>query len=383
MTPYPFKFPGLMSKNRQPKSVVATACALLAAACSQTGPVQPYAEDAKVECVGKPSLTASGSTAQASAMTHFIKAYRNACPDKNLDYTPNGSGLGLDEFTSGKTDFGNSDSPLQGAEFDAAKKRCGGSEALNIPMVFGPIAITYNLPDVDVLILDGPTLAGIFSGAITRWDDPAISALNLPGGRAHPNPRTAMPAMDIRVVHRGDQSGTTDNFQQYLQAASGGVWTRGAGKTFNGGVGEEGTGNQGTAEMVKNTPGAITYNEWSFAIDQGLSTADIQTPAGVTHIGADWIGTSVEPVKITGEGNNLVLDLTPAYQPTAKFGYPIILAGYAVVCARYPDAETGKAVKAFLQSAVTVGQTDLNKVGYIPLPTEFQARVASAVNSIE
>jgi len=74
--------------------------------------------------------------------------------------------------------------------------------------------------------------------------------------------------------------------------------------------------------------------------------------------------------------------MTPAYQPTEKFGYPIILAGYAIVCSRYNDTATGQAVKAFLQSAVTVGQTDLNKVGYIPLPTEFQSKAAAAINSI-
>jgi phosphate transport system substrate-binding protein len=335
-----------------------------------------------VACAGKQALTASGSTAQANAMTHFTKAYQEACPETTLSYTANGSGAGIQEFLSKKTDFGSSDSPLQGKEYDAAKQRCGGADALNIPIVFGPIAITYNLPDVDVLILDGPTLAGIFSGAITRWDDPAIEALNLPSGRAHPNPRTAMPALEIQVIHRNDQSGTTDNFQQYLQAASDGAWNRGAGKTFNGGVGQGAKGNQGTAEMVKNTPGAISYNEWSFAISQGLSTADIGTPAGVTHIGTDWAGTSIAPVTIIGEGNNLVLDLTPAFQPTAKFGYPIILPGYAIVCSRYPDAETGAGVKSFLQSAVTIGQTDLNKVGYIPLPPEFQSKAAGAVNSI-
>lgn len=367
------------SRNAAAAAVAAT---LLATGCSQTGPVQPYAEEAQVACGGKQTLTASGSTAQADAIAHFVKAYQSACPDKSLDYTANGSGAGVQEFISGKTDFGNSDSPLQDIEYSAAKQRCGGAEALNIPIVFGPIAITYNLPDVDVLILDGPTLAGIFSGAITRWDDPAISALNLPTGRAHPNPRTAMPAMEIRVIHRSDQSGTTDNFQQYLQAASGGVWRNGSGKTFNGGVGQGATGNQGTAEMVKNTPGAISYNEWSFAINQGLSTADIKTPAGITRIGADWAGTSIAPVTLTGQGNNLVLDMTPAYQPTEKFGYPLLLAGYAIVCSRYPDAQTGEAVRAFLQSAVTIGQTDLNKVGYIPLPPEFQTRVASAVNSI-
>jgi len=362
--------------------VLAAVSVLPAAACSRTGPVQPYAEDATVNCPGKQALTASGSTAQANAMTHFADAYQAACPGTTLNYNANGSGAGIQEFLSGKTDFGSSDSALQGDEYKAATRRCGGSDALNIPIVFGPIAITYNLPDINGLILDGPTLAGIFSGAITRWDDPAIEALNLPTGRAHPAPRTAMPSEEIRVIHRSDESGTTDNFQQYLQAASSGVWTRGAGKTFNGGVGQNARGNQGTAEMVKNTPGAISYNEWSSAIDQNLSTADIKTPAGITHIGTDWDGRSIAPVTITGQGNNLVLDMTPAYTPNVKFGYPILLAGYAIVCSRYPDPKTGEAVRSFLQSAVTVGQTDLNKIGYIPLPTEFQGRVADAIKSI-
>ena len=372
----------MVNTRRRTLAVMAAAGTLVLAACSQTGPVQPYAKDATVACPDKQALTAGGSTAQAAAIAHFTKAYQQACPGTTLSYTANGSGAGIADFLANKTDFGSSDSPLQGDEYNAATQRCGGADALNIPIVFGPIAITYNLPGVDVLILDGPTLAGIFSGAITRWDDPAIEALNLPSGRAHPNPRTAMPAEEIRVVHREDESGTTDNFQQYLQAASGGAWDRGAGKTFRGDVGQGARGNQGTAELVKNTPGAISYNEWSFAIEQGLPTADIKTPAGITHIGTDWAGTSIAPVTVTGEGNNLVLDLTPAFQPTAKFGYPIILAGYAIVCSRYPDGGTGEAVKAFLQSAVTVGQTDLNKVGYIPLPPEFQSKAAGAVDSI-
>ena len=372
-----------MTGNR-PRAMTAiiAAGALLTAGCSTTGPVQPYAKDATVACAGKQDLSASGSTAQAAAIAHFTKAYQQACPGRQLTYTANGSGVGIQEVLAKKTDFGSSDSPLEGAEYDAATQRCGGAEALNIPIVFGPIAVTYNLPGVNVLVLDGPTLAGIFSGAITRWDDPAINALNMPGGRAHPNPRTSMPAEQITVVHRSDASGTTDNFQQYLQAASGGAWDRGAGKTFSGGVGQGAIGNQGTAEMVKNTPGAIGYNDWSSAIGLDLPTADIKTPAGVTHIGTDWSGTSIAPVTVTGQGNNMVLDLTPAFQPTVKFGYPIILAGYAIVCSRYPDPDTGEAVKSFLQSAVTIGQTDLNKVGYIPLPPEFQTKAAAAVGSI-
>ena len=190
------------------------ASALLISACSTANPVQPYAKDVKVECAGKQDLTASGSTAQANAMTHFIKTYEGACPGRTLNYTSNGSGAGVKEFLGGKTDFGGSDSPLAGDEYATGKQRCGGADALNLPVVFGPLAITFNLSAVNVLTLDAPTLARIFTGAITRWDDPAITALN-----------GSMPAEDIHVVYRSDESGTTDNFQRYLQAASGGHGT--------------------------------------------------------------------------------------------------------------------------------------------------------------
>jgi phosphate transport system substrate-binding protein len=133
-------------------------------------------------------------------------------------------------------------------------------------VVFGPLAITYNLAAVDTLVLDAPTLAKIFNGTITRWDDPALTALN-----------ASMPAEDIRVVYRSDASGTTYNFQSYLQAASGGAWNKGAGKTFDGAVGTWAEGNSGTSALVKATEGAISYNELSFAL--GLYAAEIKTPA--------------------------------------------------------------------------------------------------------
>jgi phosphate transport system substrate-binding protein len=361
-----------MKHNRSRAVTVLLAAAGLAlSACATTGPVQPYAKDAKVDCAGKQDLTASGSTAQANAMTRLIKAYQDACPGKTLNYTANGSGAGIREFLDGKTDFGGSDSPLEGDQYPAAKQRCGGADAWNLPVVFGPLAITFNLSAVDVLILDAPTLARIFSGAITRWDDPAITALN-----------GSMPAEDIHVVYRSDESGTTDNFQQYLQAASEGVWNRGAGKTFHGSVGQGAAGNDGTSSMVKNTEGAITYNEWSFAIDQGLSTADIRTSAGIVHIGDDWVGKTISGVKIKGQGNDIVLDLSSIYNPTEKGVYPIVLASYEIVCSNYPNPDTGEAVRAFLQSTITVGQTDLNKSGYIPLPPDFQSKVAAAIDAI-
>ena len=133
---------------------------------------------ANVACGGKQTLKASGSTAQANAMTRFVKAFEQACPGQTLNYTPNGSGAGISEFNGNQTDFGGSDSPLSQDEAAAAQQRCGDSPAWNLPMVFGPIAVTFNINTVTSLTLDGPTVAKIFNGAITTWNDPAIQALN-------------------------------------------------------------------------------------------------------------------------------------------------------------------------------------------------------------
>jgi phosphate transport system substrate-binding protein len=229
---------------------------LALAACTHLDTPPTYARGVNIDCGGKKDLIGSGSTAQANAMTHFITSYEETCSGKQLSYTASGSGAGIQDFVAAKTDFGGSDSPLNGDEYAAAKQRCGGADAWNLPAVYGPIGITFNVKTTDVLTLDGPTLAKIFSGAITRWDDPAITALN-----------GNMPSEDIHVVYRSDASGTSDNFQQYLQAASGGAWTKGTGKTFNGGVGTSAQGNEGTSEAVKKTEGAISYNEWSYAME--------------------------------------------------------------------------------------------------------------------
>jgi phosphate transport system substrate-binding protein len=340
-------------------------------ACTQLDTPPTYAKGVKVDCGGKQDLTGSGSTAQANAMDHFITGYEETCSGKQLAYTASGSGAGVADFLAAKTDFGGSDSPLSGDEYAAAKQRCGGADAWNLPVVFGPIGITFNVKTTDVLTLDAPTLAKIFSGAITRWDDPAITALN-----------GNMPAEDIHVIYRSDASGTSDNFQQYLQAASGGAWTKGAGKTFNGGVGTSAQGNEGTSQAVKDTEGAITYNEWSYAMKQHLDVAGIKTAGGVVHIGNDWVGKTISDVTIKGQGNDLVLDLSKVYATTTSGAYPILLASYEIVCSKYPDAEVGKAVKAFMQSTITEGQQGLTQLGYIPLPADFQTRVAAAVNSI-
>ena len=232
--------------------------------------------------------------------------------------------------------------------------------------MFGPIAVTYNLQGVDKLALDGPTAAKIFNGGISQWNDPAIAALN--SGKT-------LPAEKINVVYRNDESGTTDNFQKYLDGASDGAWGKGAGKTFNGGVGEGAKGNEGTSAAIKSTAGAITYNEWSFAKSQNLSIASIVTSAGPdpVEISTDSVGKTIAGAKVKGTGNDLVLDTTSFYKPTEPGAYPIVLATYEIVCSKYADADTGKAVKAFLQATRSApDRTDLADNGYIPIPDEFK-----------
>ena len=330
-----------------------------------------------IACGGKKSLKASGSSAQANAMTRFVTAYEAACPGFTLNYTSSGSGAGVKEFIGGQTDLGGTDSPLNAdkGEIEKAKERCGGADAWNLPVVFGPIAITYNAPGVDSLVLDGPTAAKIFSGAVTSWDAPEIAALN---------PGKTLPAQPIVVIFRSDESGTTDNFQKYLTAASDGAWEKGAGKTFNGGVGEGAKGNEGTSAAIKTTPGSITYNEWSFAKNQGLSIAQIVTSAGPDPVtlSVESVGKSIVGVKIKGEGNDLVLDTSTFYKPTEVGAYPIVLGTYSVVCSKYPDAEVAPAVKAFLSVALAQGQEGLTDNGYIPVPDSFKSKLTTAINAI-
>src|SRR5215212_9552099 len=155
-----------------------------------SGDVKPAAN-----CAGKKALKASGSSAQANAVTRFVTAYETACSGYTLNYTSSGSGAGVSEFLGGQTDFGGTDSPLNAekGEVEKAKTRCGGADAWNLPAVFGPIAVTYNVAGVDGLVLDGPTLGKIFNGAVKTWNAPEIAALN---------EGATLPADPINVIFR-------------------------------------------------------------------------------------------------------------------------------------------------------------------------------------
>ncbi|RSM84260.1 phosphate ABC transporter substrate-binding protein PstS [Kibdelosporangium aridum] len=329
---------------------------------------------AQVECGGKKSLVAEGSSAQKGAMDLFIQAYGAKCAGQQLAYTPSGSGNGVKQFTGGVSDIGGSDSPLkEGEETTKATDRCKSNPAWNLPLVFGPVAVAYKLDGATDVTLTPDVLAKIFSGQVKTWDDAAITQAN--GGKA-------LPSKPITVVYRGDDSGTTDNFQLYLGAAAPSSWTKGAGKKFNGGVGQGAQGSSGVADALGAADGTIGYVEWSFAQDKKLSMAKIDSGAGAVELTAQSAAAAIKEAKTKGSGNDLQLDLKALYATKTAGAYPLVLATYEIVCSKGYDADTAKAVKAFLTVAATDGQQQLADAGYVPLPQEFQTKLLDAIKAI-
>lgn len=338
-------------------------------------PVEPAAP---VDCGGKQELRAGGSAVQQNAIQQFVYAYGRSCPGQTLDYNATGSGAGVDDFIAGAADFAGSDTvldPVKGQP-ERAAERCG-SPVWQLPMVFGPIAVTYHLDGVDNLTLDAPTLAKIFNGAISSWDNPAIKALN---------ETVPLPSTPIHVVYRAEKSGLTTSFQRYLDVASDGGWYSGGGETFNG-VGESAAGNSGVAAALLSSDGSITYSEWSFAVGKQLPMARIITAASPhpVSISTDSVAKTIAAAKFlpgSPPGNDLVLDPASMHKPSQAGAYPIVTATYEIVCSKYPDAVTGAAVKAFLQAAVGPGQDGLDQYGSIRLPDGLRSKLLTAVDAL-
>jgi phosphate transport system substrate-binding protein len=317
------------------------------------------------------SLTAQGSTAQKNAMDEWIKAYQGQCSDAKIDYQATGSGAGIQAFISGTADFAGSDSALKPEEQPKADAKCSGGQALNLPMVVGPIAVVYNADGLDNLQLDGPTLAKIFSGKITKWNDPAIAAQNS-GAK--------LPTTAITTVHRSDESGTTDNFTKYLSKTGEADWTFDHAKAWKAPGGTGAKGSDGVASLVKSTPGALSYVELSFAENSDLQTAKIKNGAGeYTELTGNSASKTIEGAKITGTGNDLKMDID--YATTTPGAYPIVLVTYEIACGK--GSPKAKEIQSFLKyTSSTGGQSALADLGYAPLPETVRAKVENSVNAI-
>jgi phosphate transport system substrate-binding protein len=328
---------------------------------------------APAECGGKNSVTAEGSTAQQNAIAEFNRVWGQVCSGKNLSYNPTGSGAGREQFIAKQVDFAGSDSALSDEQVKQAADRCAGNPAWNLPLVFGPIAMAYNIEGVDKLVLNGDTLAKIFQGQITKWNDPAIAALN--GG-------TNLPDANITPIFRSDSSGTTDNFQKYLTAAAPQAWTKGDGSEFQGGAGEGAQKSAGVVQAVQATPGSIGYVEKGFAEQAGVPFAQIDSGAGAVELNDESAGKAIDAAKFAAEGNDLTLDLNSIYGTKEAGAYPLVLATYEIVCSNGYDAETAEAVKSFLTVAANQGQAGLSAAGYVPLPEQFKQRITTSIDAI-
>jgi phosphate transport system substrate-binding protein len=361
---------------------LAAAGTLLLAACgSDNNSTTPPAASgsstpaaAAIKCPsGSVNLTLSGSTAQANAISAWAKTYENACSGVNINNGLGGSGAGVTQFEAGTTDWAGSDFPLSATDQPKADARCKSGPAIDLPMAPGPIAIGYNLPNVTSLNLSSSTLAKIFSGKITNWNDAAI---------AKDNPGATLPTMGIQTFHRSDSSGTSFNFTNYLSNEAKADWTYGVNKQWPGPGGQGDKGSALVSQDVKKTAGGIGYFELSYATQQSIPYAAVSNAAGkfvqLTQANTtNFIGKA----KVTGTGKDLALSFD--YTNADSNAYPNVLVTYEIVCSSGNDAAKLPALKGFLgYAASTAGQNAIVSQGYVPLPENIRTQVASAINSL-
>jgi phosphate transport system substrate-binding protein len=353
------------------------ALALSSCGSDNNAAAKPAAGAATSGC-GTGTLNGEGSSAQKNAIEQAIKDFQATCPDTTINYNPTGSGAGIKQFTAAQVDFAGSDSALKdqikkgstSIEQADADKACA-SPAWNLPMVTGPIAVAYNIKGVAKLVLTPVVAAKIFGGKITMWNDPAVAALNK---------GVALPAQAIKVFFRSDESGTTENFTKYLNAAAPKDWSAEPAKKWTG-TGEGKEKSAGVANAVKSTEGGITYAEWSYAKDNKLGMAQIDNGSGPVELTGPAVSKAVSAAKQDGTGNNLKLKLD--YTTKESGAYPILLVTYEIVCSKGKDPAKAKQVKAFLKSfAAADEQAKLQDIGYAPLPAEVQTKVAAAINAL-
>jgi phosphate transport system substrate-binding protein len=355
---------------------LAVAALLGVAACSSSGnstttTSSSGASAAAISCATG-SISGSGSTAQKNAMDEWVKKYQAACSGATINYQGGGSSAGRTQFIDKKTDFAGSDSALKDQQKKDADARCPGGAAVDLPMAVGPIALEYNLSGVKDLQLAPATIAKIFSGKITKWDDAAIKA---------DNPGASLPSTAIAAVHRSDGSGTTDNFTKFLKGAGGADWTYDSGSDWKAPGGQGSKGSDGVTSTVKSTAGAIGYAELSYAENAGLSTAKVKNAAGeFVAVSTDAASKGLSTAKL-GSGDDL--KLTFDYSTATPGAYPIYLVTYEITCSKGLSADKAALVKSFLTyTASAAGQSAISEIGYAPLPDSVATRVRSVVSTI-
>ena len=306
-------------------------------------------------------------------MDLFAALFESNSPGSTLSYNATGSGSGQSQFIANTVAFAGSDSPLKDEQIEDAKNRCDGNDAWHLPMVIGPVAIAYNLEGVDNLNLHVDTVAKIFKGEITKWNDEAIAA---------ENEGVELPDTDISVVYRSDESGTTDNFQKFLGAATD-IWET-EGQVFPATVGEGANSSNGVASQVTAIDGGITYVEAGFATQQGLGVANLDFGNGPVELNSESVGVALDNLEFTSEGHDMVVDTEALFASDAEGSYPLILTTYEIVCSAGYDETTRDLVKNFFKIVLEEGQSqELEDLGYIPVQGDFKQKLIDAVDAIQ
>ena len=318
------------------------------------------------------TINGAGSTFAAPMYQEWAGQY-HASHSVQINYQAIGSGGGISEFTQGIVDFGATDAPMSSTE-QAAAQAGQGSLVLHVPMIIGAVTIVYNLPGVHGLKLDGPTLANIYLGTIKTWNDPAIKALN---------PGVSLPSTAIQPVERADSSGTSYAFSSYLAQISP-TWASqiGVSKTPSFPVGTGATGSSGVAAAVQQTPGALGYVEYSYAIQGHIPVASLKNASG------QFVAPTTASTEAAAAAGTFPTDVTHLVfslnNSSASGAYPLVTPTYILIAQKPKNVAAGQAVKAWLEWALQKAQqTEVTKLGYVPLPTKLVALDVAALKTVQ
>ncbi|PRY52174.1 phosphate transport system substrate-binding protein [Geodermatophilus tzadiensis] len=318
-------------------------------------------------------LVGAGASSQQAAMEAWQAGFEGEYPGVQFSYDPAGSGAGREQFIDGRADFAGSDAALDDEELTAARERCGGGEVFELPNYISPIAVIFNLEGVDSLDLSPDLIARIFTGQITTWNDPAI---------AEANPDAQLPDTAITPVHRGDDSGTTDNFTDYLFQTAPDVWTSEPDGVWPLPGGEAANGTSGVVGVVESTAGAVTYADASRAGELGVASV---------AVGEEFVAPSAEAAativenspRVEGRGEyDFAIELDRQTEGTGE--YPIVLVSYHVGCVQYDDQAAADNVKAFMTYVISEdGQSAAaENAGSAPISDTLREQAQSAVDAI-
>jgi len=352
-------------------AVMVTALAL--AACSSSTTSAPAAGGTSTATSGSTSTSAAlsgkldgaGSTFQLTYQQAAIQSFKSIQSGMTVNYNGVGSGTGRTDLASGVVNFAGSDSPIPSTEQANFK----GKTVLYFPILIGPITLSYNLSGVSNLKLTPAVIAQIFSGKITSWNNPAIASIN---------PGVKLPSQTITIAVRSDSSGTTQNFSLFLETAAPSDWSLGSSSTIKWPASARaGAGNGGVAQIVKSTPGAIGYVDYTDAKAAGLTFASVQNKDG------KYVAPSVTGASASAAGVTVAPNLTfHAVWGTGADAYPVTYQTWVLVYEKQPNANDANMLKAYIGYLVGAGQQLLPQLDYAPLPPNIDSMAKAQLSKI-